>query len=583
MLNPLALVAQQQPFTHFSTHLLYYTQNSSTRSQQAATRNRGKAIVNSSPPIYDQEPDMVTEDDALSKEKEIDKLMALISLSFKKIYKPTNNNLELHQIPQEMSKTETAKAAAYHKEKMLLCKQEEAGIQLSAEQVDWRDDTNDEPEDQELEAHYLYMAKIQEVTSDAADNSGPILDRTSKQPDLLMTHIQNEQALEKQSLENELSKGNTTSKSFEALQQHAINLELALQQCQEQIKNDKPWKQKESTSFIELNLVEIILFIVDSGCSKHMTGNLKLLRNVTIKRVYYVEGLNHNLFSVGQLCDAYFEVAFRKSTCYIRDLKGNDLLTDSPWFWHRRLSHLNFDTINLLSKYDIVIGLTKLKFIKYYLVLLVSCGKQNLRHSQHQMSRIFYLLLHGTTLVVSESSFVHAVDAPDQRQQHNITLSTSTTVAADTPPLNIQTTPVTTSQAPTQEQLSLLQITLILDTRKTHLVFLGGKAVQSNGPSKKHDSTSTSSQKQIIGLYRMLCSILWIGTHLTNNWLSLMIKFLCTVEKGIVELFFVGTEYQLANLFTKALPEERFKYLVRRLGMRCLTPEELEVLANESS
>ncbi|GJX62392.1 retrovirus-related pol polyprotein from transposon TNT 1-94 [Tanacetum coccineum] len=55
------------------------------------------------------------------------------------------------------------------------------------------------------------------------------------------------------------------------------------------------------------------------------------------------------------------------------------------------------------------------------------------------------------------------------------------------------------------------------------------------------------------------------------------------VEKGIVELFFVGTEYQLAGLFTKALGEDRFKYLVKRLGMRCLTPEELEVLANESA
>ncbi|GKC38187.1 hypothetical protein Tco_1050571 [Tanacetum coccineum] len=63
------------------------------RSQQVATRNRGKAIVNSPSPTYDQEPDMVAEDDALSKEKEIDKLMALIYLSFKKIYKPTNNNL----------------------------------------------------------------------------------------------------------------------------------------------------------------------------------------------------------------------------------------------------------------------------------------------------------------------------------------------------------------------------------------------------------------------------------------------------------------------------------------------------------
>ncbi|GKB33087.1 retrovirus-related pol polyprotein from transposon TNT 1-94 [Tanacetum coccineum] len=115
--------------------------------------------------------------------------------------------------------------------------------------------------------------------------------------------------------------------------------------------------------------------------------------HITIKRVYYVEGLNHNLFSVGQFCDADLEVAFRKSTCFVRDLQGNDLLTGnrgtdlytislqettsstliclmakaSPtqaWLWHRRLSHLNFDYINLLSKKDVVIGLPKLKYVK---------------------------------------------------------------------------------------------------------------------------------------------------------------------------------------------------------------------------
>ncbi|GKC58278.1 hypothetical protein Tco_1085876, partial [Tanacetum coccineum] len=53
------------------------------------------------------------------------------------------------------------------------------------------------------------------------------------------------------------------------------------------------------------------------------------------------------------------------------------------------------------------------------------------------------------------------------------------------------------------------------------------------------------------------------------------------VENGIMELNFVRTEYQLADMFTKALPEDRFQYLVRRIGMRCLTPAELEVLANE--
>ncbi|GJV29051.1 integrase, catalytic region, zinc finger, CCHC-type containing protein [Tanacetum coccineum] len=91
--NPLALIAQQQPIYHPQNHHNHYTHNSSTRSQQAATKNRGKAIVNSPLPTYDQEPEMVAKDDALSKEKEIDKLVALISLSFKKIYKSTNNNL----------------------------------------------------------------------------------------------------------------------------------------------------------------------------------------------------------------------------------------------------------------------------------------------------------------------------------------------------------------------------------------------------------------------------------------------------------------------------------------------------------
>nr|GFC94594.1 hypothetical protein [Tanacetum cinerariifolium] len=91
--NPLALVAQQQQVYHPQNHPTHYTQHSSTKSQQAATRNQGKAIINSLQPIYVQEPSMVDEDDDTSMDKEIDKLMALISLSFKRIYKPTNNNL----------------------------------------------------------------------------------------------------------------------------------------------------------------------------------------------------------------------------------------------------------------------------------------------------------------------------------------------------------------------------------------------------------------------------------------------------------------------------------------------------------
>nr|GEW91224.1 hypothetical protein [Tanacetum cinerariifolium] len=167
--NPLALVAQQQPVYHPQNHPTHYTQHSSTKSQQAATRNRGKAIVNSYPPIYDQEPSMVTEDDEIANQDN--------SL---RINKGTGYNNKA----RECQKPKRVKDAAYHRKKMLLCKQEEAGIQLNAEQADWKDDTDDESEDQELEAHYMYMAQIQEVSRDAADDSGPIFDTEPLQKEL---------------------------------------------------------------------------------------------------------------------------------------------------------------------------------------------------------------------------------------------------------------------------------------------------------------------------------------------------------------------------------------------------------------
>nr|GEW93030.1 hypothetical protein [Tanacetum cinerariifolium] len=70
------------------------------------------------------------------------------------------NCKEYGHVARECQKLKRAKNAAYHKEKMLLYKQEEARFQLNAEQVDWKDDIDDELKDQELEAHYLYMAQI---------------------------------------------------------------------------------------------------------------------------------------------------------------------------------------------------------------------------------------------------------------------------------------------------------------------------------------------------------------------------------------------------------------------------------------
>ncbi|GJS76187.1 integrase, catalytic region, zinc finger, CCHC-type containing protein [Tanacetum coccineum] len=118
--------------------------------------------------------------------------------------------------------------------------------------------------------------------------------------------------------------------------------------------------------------------------------------NITICDVYYVEGLGHNLFSVGQFCDDDLEVAFRSKTCYVRNLEGDDLLiggrksnlytisisdmaasshvclmskatSTKSWLWHRRLSHLNFGTINDLTRLDLVDGLPKFKYGKDHL------------------------------------------------------------------------------------------------------------------------------------------------------------------------------------------------------------------------
>ncbi|GKB14507.1 retrovirus-related pol polyprotein from transposon TNT 1-94 [Tanacetum coccineum] len=126
--------------------------------------------------------------------------------------------------------------------------------------------------------------------------------------------------------------------------------------------------------------------------------------NIIISRVYYVEGLRHNLFFVGQFCDSNLKVAFRQHTCFIRNLEGVDLLTGSrgnnlhtlslrdmmvsslicllskasttkSWLWHRRLSHLNFGAINHLARHGLVRGLPKLKFEKDHLCSVCAMGK----------------------------------------------------------------------------------------------------------------------------------------------------------------------------------------------------------------
>ncbi|GKA73895.1 hypothetical protein Tco_0780197 [Tanacetum coccineum] len=239
--------------------------SSSTR-QSTSTRHKGKEVAK---PITPQSESVSEEDsdpEQAQRDKEMQKNLALLAKYFKKLYKPTNNNLRTSS--NSRNKTEDTTPSKGYGATMQRSIEAKA-----AEQADWLEDTDEEIDEQELEAHYSYMAKIQEVSPEESSSTGQPLEQ----------------------------------------------------------------------------IVQLILFIVDSGCTKHMTGNLKLLcnfvekflgtvrfgndqfapilgygdlnqGNVMIKWVYYVEGLNHNLFSVGQFCDADLEVAFKKSTCFVRDL-----------------------------------------------------------------------------------------------------------------------------------------------------------------------------------------------------------------------------------------------------------------------
>nr|GEU49841.1 hypothetical protein [Tanacetum cinerariifolium] len=582
-------------------------------SQQATTNNKGKVIVNSPPLIYDQEPSMVAEDDEIGTGYESQRICHVVEARetvgttvVQKSGIQCYNCKEFGHVGRECHKSKRVKDAAYHKERMLLCKQKEAGIQLNAEQADWRDDTDDKSEGQELEAHYMYMTQIQEVTPDDADDSGPIFDTEPLQKvpnndhynvfaiesepheqsksvndtypieqdkynviidsldmsydkeqidqdnddDLANEHellaslidklkceiddsknrnkfleTSNKVLVDKlkDSLERkDFSKSNSVTKNnvsndfskpvtaqilppnkksilkntnvlapgmyklhtkptqtrtsqlphdSRKINKHVSfstgvipttrvsrpqlksnqkadrdmlnNSQGKKQEVEDHRRNLKFSKNKTSVTACNdsLNAITSNVNYVCATCvkcvlnEKHDMCVLKSRNGVNsrtkmpmampistrepkrivnqsvakpLRRTVASESTNQKprnttsklyehvtktcswwypkFTSTGQFCDADLEVALQKSTCYIRDLKGNDLLT--AWLWHRRLSHLNFDTINLLSKNDIVIGLPKLKFVKDHLCSSYILGLNFLR-SKDETPEVF--------------------------------------------------------------------------------------------------------------------------------------------------------------------------------------------------
>ncbi|GJZ94466.1 retrovirus-related pol polyprotein from transposon TNT 1-94 [Tanacetum coccineum] len=215
--NPLALVAAAQQYPDPSN---------------ASTKYKGKEIAKPITPPSESSSKEDSDPEQAQRDKDMQKNLALIAKYFKKIYKPTNNNLktssnsrnknvdtsprykndnqtgkfrnqrtvtvagaretvgsqivqqtgiqcfnckEFGHFAKECRKPKRVKDYTYHKEKMLMCKQAEKGVPLQAEQADWLEDTDEEIDEQELEAHYNYMAKIQEVpTTDSRIDTEPL-------------------------------------------------------------------------------------------------------------------------------------------------------------------------------------------------------------------------------------------------------------------------------------------------------------------------------------------------------------------------------------------------------------------------
>ncbi|GKD92732.1 retrovirus-related pol polyprotein from transposon TNT 1-94 [Tanacetum coccineum] len=204
----------------------------------ATTRYKGKEIAKPITPPSESASEEDSDPEQAQKDKDMQKNLALIAKYFKKLYKPTNNNLrtssntrnknvdttprykndnqtgqfgnqravnvvgaretvggpvvqqsgiqcfnckEFGHYAKECRKPKRVKDSTYHKEKMLLCKQAEKGVQLQAEQSDWLADTDEEIDEQELEAHYSYMAKIQEVPNADSGTDAEPLEQIQKQ------------------------------------------------------------------------------------------------------------------------------------------------------------------------------------------------------------------------------------------------------------------------------------------------------------------------------------------------------------------------------------------------------------------
>nr|GEY51698.1 copia protein [Tanacetum cinerariifolium] len=352
-----------------------------------------------------------------------------------------------------------------------------------------------------------------------------------------------------------------------------------------------------------------------------------MIGDSVIFKVYYVEGMGHNLFFVEQFCDSDLEVAFKKHSCYVRDTNGvelikgshgsnfytisvEDMMKSSPicllskasktksWLWHRRLNHLNFGPINNLVRKDLVRGLPRLKFEKDHLCSAFQLGKSK-KHTHSPKTKNTNLeVLNTLHMDLCRPIRVQRINGKEYVLVivDDYTRFTWFAPIDNDPFINIFALEPT-SEASSSGSASSTESTYVTQTLY-HL-----RKWSMDHPI---DNVVEAEYVAMSGCY---AQILWMRLQLTDygfafNKISLYcdnrsaVALCCNyvqhswskhidiryhfirdqVEKGVIELFFVRTNYQLADIFTKALPREQFKFLLSRLGMKSISLKTLKLL-----
>nr|GEX22735.1 putative ribonuclease H-like domain-containing protein [Tanacetum cinerariifolium] len=249
--NPLALVATAQ-----ASQDLFYQSSRSHRSSapspkpsiptrsHTTTRHKGKEITKPITPPSEIASEEDSDPKQFGTQRTVNVDAARENVGCKVVQQSGIqffNCKEYGHFAKECRKSKRVKDSAYHKKKMLLCKQAEQGVLLQAEQYDWLVDTDEEVDEQELEAHYSYMAKIQEVpTADLVSNTCLVEtddnNVISDSPDMCEDDIKNEQNDVESDDELALQTKQAEFKKFKAFNDRTIDYDK-LELCNEKASN----------------------------------------------------------------------------------------------------------------------------------------------------------------------------------------------------------------------------------------------------------------------------------------------------------------------------------------------------------